>query len=299
LLRAGLHQAQAAPEAGANPGRQAVLDAPPAAQEVEQWRQLLLQSGFSPEMATDLLGNQTPASVAELRARLAALAPAAPPPKTQEAPKPLYLPEDLRLRSLWWGDHSAPESGLGEGERGLTQESEGQPWTHNFTPENRGEFTAWLNALAAPPAAPGPGLGGGPLGPLSPEMRQVVWSQLEAGILGNLKPGESRLDLVLDPPHLGRVELTLNLKGEHLAVTAMLTRPEVAHWAGAGVEQLVQALAQQGLILSQFQVQVREGRGDNPGFLSQEVRAMGRKEPAPSDGEAARRRRTGRVDRFV
>jgi hypothetical protein len=299
LLKAGLHQAQAAPEAGANPGRQVMLDAPPAAQEVEQWRQLLLQSGFSPEAVTVLLGSQTPASVAELRARLAGLAPSAAPPETQDAPKPLYLPEDLRLRSLWWENRSAPEPGFGEGERGPTQGSAGQPWTHNFTPESRGEFSAWLNALAAPTVAPGPGLGGGPLGPLSPEMRQAVWSQLEAGILGNLKPGESRFDLVLEPPHLGRVELTLNLKGEHLAVTAMLTRPEVAHLAGAGVEQLVQALAQQGLILSQFQVQVREGRPDNPGFPGQEARAMGRKEPASGDGEAARRRRTGRVDRFV
>jgi hypothetical protein len=293
-------QAASLPDSAAPSEKQVELSTPPSGEEVKQWRQLLLQTGFSPEVVDGLLGIQPPASEAELRARLAALAPSTPPPNTQEAPKPLYLPENLRLRSLWWENRTGPEAGFGEPEGGQTHASDtGKSWLpQNLAAGNQGSFPSFLTSLAAAPFATDTGVGGSASGPMSPEVRQAFWSQLEAGILGNLQPGESRLNLVLDPPHLGQIELVLNLKGGDLAVTALITRPEVAHLAGAGVEQLVQALSQHGLILSQFQVRVREGGPDPVSLLAAEQKMMGKKEQDSRNGEPARRK-AGRVDRFV
>ncbi len=298
-LREG--QEAISPGSAAPSGKQGELADPLSGEEVEQWRQLLLQTGFSPEVVDGLLGMQAPASTAELRARLAALAPSPPPPQTQDAPKPLYLPENLRLRSLWWENRMAPESGFGKSPDGQAQASDtGESFLlHSPASENQGSFASFLTSLAAPHLADVTGMGGSVFGPMTPEVGQAFWSQLEAGILGNLQPGESRLNLVLNPPQLGQIELTLNLRGEDLAVTAMITRPEVAHLAGAGVEQLVQALSQHGLVLSQFQVRVREGGPDPVSLLATEQKMMGKKEQGSEGGESARRRRTNRVDRFV
>lgn len=52
------------------------------------------------------------------------------------------------------------------------------------------------------------------------------------------------------------MELTLSLQGERLVVQALVSRPEVAELARTQVEHLIQALARQGLTLSQFQVHV-------------------------------------------
>jgi hypothetical protein len=294
-------QAAITQDAAAPSGRQAPLSPPPSGQEVEQWRQLLLQTGFTPEVVDGLLGMQSPGSAGELRARLAALAPSTAFPKTQEAPNHLYLPESLRLRSLWWENRTGAEAGLGEREENQTDLSHfGKSWSpQTLAAENQEGFASWLTPLAASSSAPGEVLGGSGLGQLNPEVRQAFWSQLEAGILGNLKPGENRLNLVLDPPHLGQIELTLNLKGDSLAITAMITRPEVAHLAGAGVEQLVQALSQHGLVLSQFQVHVQKGWPHGAGLLTAGEKMAAKKEHGSGGGEPTRRRRAPGVDRFV
>jgi hypothetical protein len=274
--------------------------APPSGPEVEQWRQLLLQAGFSPEAVEGLLGLQPPASMAQLRERLAALAPSDSPPQGDKNPKPLYLPANLRLRSLSWESRPDPEPGLGEQKDGQeTAAGRGElaaPQT--LASENAAAFSTFLAPLGAPPPAAGSNTGGSPL-TLSPEVRQAFWSQLEAGILANLRPGETRLNLSLDPPQLGHIELTLNLKGENLAVTAVITRPEAAHLAGAGLEQLVQALSQQGLILSQFQVRLPGGVGEPHLLVTQAGKIMEKKTPSSGDGGQLRRRGTGKVDRFA
>jgi len=294
-------QAAITQDAATLSGRQAALSPPPSGQEVEQWRQLLLQTGFSPDVVDGLLGMQSPDSAGELRARLAALAPPTETPKTQEAPKPLYLPESLRLRSLWWENRTGSEAGLGERQENQTDLSHfGTSWSPpTLAAENQEAFASWLAPLAASSSAPGEVLGGSGLGPLSPEVRQAFWSQLEAGILGNLKPGESRLNLMLNPPYLGQIELRLNLKGDSLAITAMITRPEVAHLASAGVEQLVQALSQHSLMLSQFQVHVQEGWPHATNLLTAAQKTAGKKEQESGGGESTRRPRARGVDRFV
>ncbi len=274
--------------------------APPSGEELAQWRQLLGQIGFSPEALDGLLGSKTPASAVELGARLAALAPSAPPSDTQDAPKPLYMPESLRLRSLCWENQDALEPDLGEGESGHAFLSTSGKFDQaaSLAAADQGTFSSLLTLATGSPALFGASKGEGLGGQWGPEVRQAFWSQVESAILGNLKPGENRLNLMLNPPHLGRIELIFNLKGEELAITAMMTRPEVAHLAGAGVEQLAQALSQQGLVLSQFQVQVRAGAPE--AFSSPaEQKAMHKREQDAGGGEAARRRRNNRVDRFV
>ena len=52
---------------------------------------------------------------------------------------------------------------------------------------------------------------------------------------------------------MGKLNLTLNVKGETVEVTAITTHSAVAEAATAGVQQLAQALSQQGLTLTQFQ----------------------------------------------
>ncbi|MDI6854740.1 MAG: flagellar hook-length control protein FliK [Deltaproteobacteria bacterium] len=271
---------------------------PPSGEELAKWRQLLMQIGFSPDAVEGLLGSQAPASAGELRARLAALAPSAPPADPQDAPKPLYLPESLRLRSMWRDNQEGLKPDLKEGESGQTFLSDSGKFDSAafLAKENQETFSSLLTLAAGSPAFSGANLGEGIGGRWSPEVRQAFWSQIESAILGNLRPGENRLNLLLNPPHLGRIELIFNLKGEELAVTALMSRPEVAHLAGAGVEQLAQTLSQQGLVLSQFQVQVRAAAPEAFGSSGAQREMPKREQDA---GDAARRRRTSRVDRFV
>lgn len=275
--------------------------APPSGPEVEQWRQLLRQAGFSADAVEGLLGVQTPASAAQLRERLTILAPSTLPLQGEENPKPLYLPLNLRLRSFPQGSRPDPDPGLGDRPSGR-EASPGLgafPASHPSLPSEPAErFSAFLATPVAmsPPVGPA---GSGSSWTLSPEIRQAFWSQLEAGILGNLQPGKTRLTLSLDPPQLGHMELSLHLEGQDLAVTAIITRPEAAHLAGAGLEQLAQALQQHGLTLSQFQVHVPEGIAQTGGVASHSGKDMQKKHPSPGGGDSMRRRDAGRVDRFA
>lgn len=246
------------------------------------------------------MGSPTPANAGELRARLAVLAPSTPPSDPQDAPKPLCMPESLRLRSMWWENQDGLEQDSGEGEGGqalLSNPGKFGP-SASLAAEDQGTFSSLLTLAAGSPAFPWASKAEACTGQWGPEARQAFWSQLESAILENLRPGENRLNLMLKPPHLGRIELIFNLKGEELAVTVMMTRPETAHLAGTGVEQLAQAPSQQGLVLSQFQVQVRAGAPE-AFSLPAEQKAMQRREQDTGGGEAARRRRSNRVDRFV
>jgi flagellar hook-length control protein FliK len=96
------------------------------------------------------------------------------------------------------------------------------------------------------------------------------------------------------------VQLTLNLKGEFVQVVAVTARPEVAQIATAQVQQLVQALNQQGLVLSQFQVQIQDPSGRQPAAIASGQRDPGRRETESGDGgKTMSRRRAGQLDFFV
>ena len=82
-----------------------------------------------------------------------------------------------------------------------------------------------------------------------------------------------------------------------MAITAVATRPEVAELATMGVQQLLQALATQGLILTQFQVRLQDQPPRPPSFVF-----AGNRDKGSETGErfiAPSRRRAGEVDRFV
>jgi flagellar hook-length control protein FliK len=116
-------------------------------------------------------------------------------------------------------------------------------------------------------------------------------------VVSNLNQGENRVTLSLNPPSLGQVELTLHLSGQELAVTAVATRPEVAELASLGMPQLLQALAQQGLVLTQFQVRLQ----DQPERPISPILAGAREKDGEPKGNPSTtsRRRSGEVDRFV
>lgn len=134
---------------------------------------------------------------------------------------------------------------------------------------------------------------------LNPEMRQAMWSQLQEGILSNLSPGETQVKLSLQPPELGQVLLTLNVKDNFVEVTAATTRPEVAQMATAEIQQLVQSLSQQGLILTQFQMQVQDG-GDRPLLALSGQRQAGKKDGESKDKDVTEKiSQVGQVDCFA
>ncbi|MGQ9687759.1 MAG: flagellar hook-length control protein FliK [Desulfobaccales bacterium] len=278
---------------------------PVSRDELAEWQQVLLEAGFQPAWLEKLLGQSATGSRQELRNSLLALTPPEEKPVLND-PKPLYFPWDLRQRTF-------SLDGWTQGNRSQLEEEtrNQQAWpglkaaaSHQTSDLEEGlglsPFSATLQAVeprvAASSALVREALPSWPW--LSPELRESIWGQLQSGIVENLSPGESRVNLNLNPPELGQIQLTLHLSGKELAVTAVATRPEVAELATQGVQQLLQSLAQQGLVLTNFQVLVQE-----PGLTPATAVFTGAKEnhggevekkfPSPS------RRRSLEVDRFV
>ena len=282
-----------------------------AAQELEGWRQILVQAGFNPQVAQALLGSQEPGNTEALKERLLQVAPATPAPEALDAPKPLYLPDNLRLRVLAL-EQKDPSSQQQSGEKGQSQtnpETSGK--IPNLTPPQGLETGS--KEMLLPPLSGGssvplhvPGGAGAsslvtesPYAYLNPEMRQAMWSQLQEGILSNLSPGETQVKLSLQPPELGQVLLTLNVKDNFVEVTAATTRPEVAQMATAEIQQLVQSLSQQGLILTQFQMQVQDG-GDRPVLALSGQKQAGKKDGESKDKDVTEKSsQIGQVDCFA
>lgn len=270
------------------------LDPDPQA-AAQRWARLLRQAGLSDDLVATLWGGASPGSTEELKARLLKLAPEPAPPPAQDAPKPLYLPSRLRWGSLprqFEGEQPPADQGSGD-----TPFSP-HPGTASTPAGQEGAFVAAAHEFwpAASPFS-------GPTAPAfgaTPAWRQAVWSQIENAVLQHLQPGRTQVSLTLTPPELGRVELTLTLQGERLLVQALVSRPEVAELAQAQVEHLIQALTRQGLILSQFQVQLPPAsrplvaaatNGDRPSFR--------RPEEGPTGRGTSRRRQSQGVDFFA
>jgi flagellar hook-length control protein FliK len=313
VLRASLRSPvteQAGSPSQTDPGelfsQSAILaDKPVSREQWAEWQQLLIKAGLPPELVSNLVGQAAPATHQELKTALLSLAP---PEETTvlSAPKPLYLPENLRQQPFFFQSRSQDEHqqflGNGAGEQ--------QPWG------------SMESAATMPSAATGDGAGLGAFFPelqmfsqggggaaaalsslepgwrlFSPQVRESLWSQIQSGITANLTPGESQVSLNLNPPELGQIQLNLRLVGQELAVVAVASRPEVAELATQGVQQLLQSLAQQGLLLTQFQVRLQDQpvTQAGPGFAGSREKSgdSGEKFPPPS------RRRSGEVDRFV
>jgi flagellar hook-length control protein FliK len=241
---------------------------PEGGTDLEKWRQLLTQAGMDPELVQTLTSGLSPTNRGELQATLAQMAPSSTP-REQETPQPLYLPGSVRVRQVPLLQRMEPSLGKEGGNSNWGQNLGSLPQAQiadlggaahlNTGTTDLQNFLAYLNSNGAQSAdLTGAQWATGSQAPaansyLTPEAREALWSQVQSGVLGNLRPGENQVSLTLNPPDLGKLDLTLHLKGQIVEVTAITTHPAVAEAAAAGVQQLAQALNQQGLILTQFQ----------------------------------------------
>jgi len=289
--------------------------------DLEKWRQLLTQAGMDPELAQTLTSGLNPTNRGELRAALVQMAPSSTP--QDQVPQPLYLPESVRVHQVPLLQQNGAGQGQGGGNGKLGQNPGSPPQAQqatmaeatdlNTVTTNLNNFLALLSNNGAQqadqPVATGATSGQIPAAIssyLTPEAREALWSQVQSGVLGNLRPGENQVTLTLNPPDLGKVNLTLNLKGETVEVTAITTHPAVAEAATAGVQQLAQALNQQGLILTQFQFHHQDEAQGQPSLIFSQTpgdqRQTGKKEPDPDKWERPanlRRQWAGGVDCFA
>jgi hypothetical protein len=278
---------------------------PVSVAEKEEWRQLLLQAGLPPEVVEKLMGRTSPGTQDELKSTLLALAPPEQPPAAAD-PKPLYLPHDLQMRPFFWQSQNGGDQPQLEGNGGEDKGRSAAPQLAALPQSTSSGETLGLPSFAAElqgltltstgTAAPLSSTGS-TWQLLSPEVQESLWTQLQSGVVSNLGQGENQVTINLNPPDLGQIQLSLHLNGQELAVTALATRPEVAEMATLGLPQLVQALAGQGLVLTQFQVRLQDQPGDR---LTPAV--AGTREKGSEWGgnlSSSSRRRSGEVDRFI
>jgi flagellar hook-length control protein FliK len=270
--------------------------------EMEDWRQVLLKAGLPSEVVEKVLGQKSVGSQEQLKDTLLAAAPEEQPAPTLSVPKPLYRPQDLQMRTFYWqsnlggdqpqlnGDGSGPNGQGPTAQPAAPAPAPGENFAHSaFGAEFQG-VTQGASGGAAPLSATG-----STWRLLPPEVRESLWTQLQAGITTDLGQGENKVTLNLNPPELGQIQLTLNLKGQDLSVTAVATRPEAAELASLGMPQLVQALAQQGLVLNDFQVRLQPDRPIAPVLAGTRDKSNG----PGKESSTSSRRRSGGVDRFV
>lgn len=243
--------------------------------DLENWRQLLVDAGMDRELAQNLTSAATPTNQEELRATLLQLAPSASQSESQDVPKTQYLPTHLRVRQIPVlqqenvGQGQGQDLGGGSGNSvnlGLAFKSGAKPQEANLPGTT--ELNNFLTVLAGE-ASPNSeqsqatSASGGPFStvnaPLTPEAREALWSQVQTGILANLRSGENKVTLTLNPPEMGKLHLSLNVRGEMVEVSAITSHAAVAEAGAAGVQQLAQALNQQGLTLTQFQFHHQDG----------------------------------------
>lgn len=294
-----IQQIPKSPTATANAGTNNITPESPlllnGGQDVEQWRQFLVQAGMDPELAKVLVSGPSPTNREELQTGLLKMAPPASPPQSQDIPKPLYLPEDLRVRQIpvLQQENLGQSPGEGSGNNGnlglnLGSASKSPEITLPVNP-NLNNFLALLAGDVSPKAEQSAFTGASGGSPsavntlLTPEAREALWAQVQTGVLGNLRPGENQVTLTLNPPEMGKLHLTLNVKGEMVEVSATATHQAVAEAGTAGVQQLAQALNQQGLTLTHFQFhhQDEAPKQSNLAFFqnSGDQRQSGQKDP--------------------
>ncbi len=282
--------------------------------EMQDWRQMLLQAGVPAQVADQLAGHTSPVTEEQLKNNLLSMAPPEQGPPVMDNPKPLYLPGNLRMRPFFWQSQTGSEQPQEQAQTQLNgdgTEAKGQNSAQDFAALATATAAAPAQTLAMPAfaaqlegltqAMPQPGSSTGNAstvwGPFSPDIQEPLWAQLQSGVVSNLSQGENQVTISLNPPDMGQIQLSLQLNGQDLAVTAVATRPEVAAMANQGMPQLAEALAQQGLVLTQFQVHVQ----GQPGSQVAPVAAGTRQKGSEPEGKlsTSSRRRAGEVNRFV
>ena len=99
-----------------------------------------------------------------------------------------------------------------------------------------------------------------PVARLAVEHRDSIFQQVAMSLDGQ---GASSVEMLLEPPELGLLALTLDLDGSQVRLTVGAERPEVAEQIKAHMMELRAALQAQGLAVTHFEV--RDGAGDRGG----------------------------------
>lgn len=133
------------------------------------------------------------------------------------------------------------------------------PSTGNATPA-AAFATAIQNASA--PAAQTPSLAQAPY--IDP---QAVIEQLVKGIVLRNAGSTSEVRMRLQPEHLGDVSLKLTVTGNTISASIVAQNADVRHALLSNQQQLARSLAEAGLSLGKFSVDVS---GGNPGFSQQQ-----------------------------
>lgn len=141
-------------------------------------------------------------------------------------------------------------------------------------PRTPGSTAAALQQVIANQAPQGthaapPGL------PVAPAVGTPGWSE-EIGnrVVWMANRMESRAELVLTPPQMGRVEVSLSITGDQASASFVSANPAVREALEAALPRLREVLADAGIQLGQAQVGAENARqwaqqeknGDNPGF---------------------------------
>ena len=113
----------------------------------------------------------------------------------------------------------------------------------------------------------------------------------------NLRQGENQVTISLNPPDMGQIQLSLQLNGQDLAVTAVATRPEVAAMANQGIPSWPRPWPSRGWSLPSSRSMSRV----SPASQVAQVAAGTRQKGSEPEGKlsTSSRRRAGEVNRFV
>ena len=146
-------------------------------------------------------------------------------------------------------------------------------------------------------ASPGNGFSANPSLRIDTPLGQAGWQE-ETGqkltwMVGN---GRQQADLVLTPPNLGRVEVSLTMNGDQASAIFTSSNPAVREALESSLHRLREVLADAGVSLGQAQVGSespnpsprREDAGDNSGFGGNEGVRYASNVPLPGATAVAR-----------
>jgi|GEM_PF-3907179 len=94
------------------------------------------------------------------------------------------------------------------------------------------------------------------------EMRANVLKQVQNGMLKNLNQGGKELTMRLHPPHLGKLNVTLQVRNQEVSALIKSTSAEVAKMIHNQMAELKHVLEQQGLRVQKLDVQTQVPQED-------------------------------------
>src|SRR5205814_1301421 len=149
----------------------------------------------------------------------------------------------------------------------LTAASSSTPGEHNFIPVHGIGHEPTLNASAAPTAAAPAQL------PVSAAFGSDNWgSNVGQQVRWMVGHDQSRAELVLTPPHMGKVEISLTINGDQTTAQFVSANSEVRDALEQALPRLREMLAASGITLGQANVNAESTRDGMPQFGSDSSR---------------------------